>query len=193
MYEMQSSLIIVNFYEEMFNDALYYLQKSQETDGKFEKWRYYRSTIINCCISAESYLHNVIVQQLQKKKQKKLSRMEKQWLNFLSDYNYRNWPKKATNVKTRFNTALNLVASTNVKKDKRYQSALNAYIALSNIRNSIVHYAPKDFYIIYESQEFEKFAITAPKIVDELVTEICRVVGIQKHQCFSMSRPRIIT
>ncbi|MDT3414596.1 hypothetical protein QO009_000440 [Brevibacillus aydinogluensis] len=193
MYEIKSSLIIVNFYEEMFNDALYYLQKAQETDGIFEKWRYYRSTIINCCISAESYLHNVIVQQLQKKNQKKLYRVEKQWLNFLSDYNYRNWPKKATNIKTRFNTALNLVASTNVKKDKRYQSTLNAYIALSNIRNSIVHYAPKDFYNIYQSQDFEKFALAAPNIVDELVTEICRVVGIQKHQCFSMRSPRIIT
>ena len=41
--EILSSMTITNMADELFNDALYYMEKAYESNEQFLKWRYLRS------------------------------------------------------------------------------------------------------------------------------------------------------
>jgi hypothetical protein len=183
--DLSSSIIITNMPQEMYNDGLYYLNEAKKLncDKHFAKWRFFRSAIINFCISTESFLHQTIVHYLrQKKSLNKLNKYETDWLDYLENPNSSvemNKLKYGTSVKKKFIKVLGWVISSDLEKNQDYMSKFNNYKNLAEFRNKIVHYSTSYHSSVYT--QIENWANQAPNIVSEMIIAIHDVAPIDTH------------
>jgi len=179
--------IITNMPEEMFNDALFYLENARTTSEQFAKWRYYRSSIVNFCASAEAWVQDIIVKSFRSKPTTGNSKIQK-WLDFLTIPGSP-LPGKL-DVNNRFNNILSLALNIDLNNNTIYQKAFGYYFELTNIRNTLLHYSVASFDIIYKNGTIEGYAENAPNIIMDLIYTICEVSGSSKPVWLSLRHSR---
>ncbi|OAT71891.1 hypothetical protein [Parageobacillus thermoglucosidasius] len=180
--DMPSSIIITNMPQEMYNDGLYYLNEAKKLncDQRFAKWRFFRSAIINFCISTETFLHQTIVHHLKQKNT--LNKYEQDWLDFLENPNSTidiKTLKHGINVKSKFINVLGWIISSDLTKNHDYMSKFNNYKNLTEFRNKIVHYSTSNHSPVY--RQIENWANQAPDIASEMIIAIHHVAPIHAN------------
>lgn len=157
---------ISNMSDELFNDALYYREMANSCGNFYLQWRYRRSAIISFCASAEAWMNSVIKDNLEKKTTL-LNNNEQQMLNFITNYNSQ-MPPYFNNVRNKlYNFIPKSINGSNINWNTNQESTFEKYIELSNMRNSVIHYAISNYERIY-SQEFIELVGKAPEIIDNL-------------------------
>jgi hypothetical protein len=180
--DLSSSIIITNMPQEMYNDGLYYLNEAKKLncDQRFAKWRFFRSAIINFCISTESFLHQTIVHYLKQKNRP--NKYEQDWLDYLVNPNStidHKSLKYGISIYPKFVKVLGWVISSDLEKNRDYMSKFNNYKNLAEFRNKIVHYSTSNHSPVYS--QIENWANQAPNIVSEMIIAIHDVAPIDTH------------
>lgn len=156
---------VTNMSDEMFNDALFYKEKADNTDDFFLIRRYRRNAIILFCASAEAWMNSIIKDNLEKKSS--LTVNDQEILDFIIDYNSE-MPKGFSNIKNKlYNFIPRAIIGKNIDWNKDPQDVFEDYIRLSNMRNNVVHYTSKnsdDFY----NEDFITLIHQAPNIIESL-------------------------
>ncbi len=163
---MLGEIQVANLSDEMFNDGLLFTELAKQTKDDYERWRYFRTSIMSFCSSVEAWVSKLIYLNLSKRDS--LTKDEQGILDFLETPN-KKMPKGFTNIKKRLYNFL----PTSIDPDKSIgenNPKIERYIELSQMRNTIVHYSKKDFYKLYGT-ELERFALEAPAIIEELFSE----------------------
>lgn len=162
---VDGSCIITNMSEEMFNDALFYKEKVDNTDDFFLIRRYRRNAIILFCASAEAWMNNTIKDNLEKKTS--LTADEQEILDFIVDYNSK-MPRGFSNVKNKlYNFIPRAIIGKSVDWNNEPQDVFEEYIRLSNMRNNVIHYASKNSDVFY-NENFITLIHQAPDIIESL-------------------------
>lgn len=163
---MLGEIQVANLSDEMFNDGLLFTELAKQTENDFEKWRYFRTSIMSFCSSAEAWVSKLIHLNLSKKNS--LTEYEQGILDFLETPN-KKMPKGFTSIKKRLYNFLP-VSIDPEKSIGENNPKIERYIELSQMRNTIVHYSKKDFYNLY-GIELECYALEAPAIIEEMFNE----------------------
>lgn len=157
---------ISNMADELFNDALFYREMSANTDDFFLQWRYRRSAIISFCASAEAWMNSVIKDNLEKNTIG-LNSNEQELLDFIKNYNSK-MPNGFNNVRNKlYNFIPEAINGSKINWNTNKESTFEEYIALSNMRNSVIHYASRNSKRVH-SQEFIDLVENAPDIIENL-------------------------
>lgn len=169
---------ISNMSDELFNDALFYREMVESSDDFYLQWRYRRSAIISFCASAEAWMNSVIKDNLERKIITEGSD-EQELLNFVKDYNSK-MPKGFNNVRNKlYNFIPKAITGKNINWRTNCQKSFEEYIELSNMRNSVIHYAVSNSRKVH-SQEFIDFVKNAPDIIENIFQ---RYVSIGSTLC----------
>lgn len=140
---LKCSLAITNMSSEMFNDALFYKELADETENIFSKWRFYRSSLINYCISVEVWINKIVVKGLEKKdnlneKEKKLFTILTEELEYLpSDINL--------SINAKLKTYIPKLYDFEIKKGSDLYVAIENYKEITRFRNKIIHYSQGNY------------------------------------------------
>lgn len=176
--DLSGELTITNMSEELFNDALYFKECSEETEKYFLQRRFGRISIICFCASAEAWINSIIFCQLKnKKKASGLSQEEQELLDYIEDSD-KTMPNKFGNIRHKlYNFVPKAVTGSSINWDQDRNDAFEDYIALTRIRNSIVHYSGAKDFGLDEQMTIVK---TAPDIIQKLFEEYERMGSIKK-------------
>lgn len=162
---------VSNMSAELFNDALFYREMVESSNNFYIKWRYRRSAIISFCASAEAWMNNIIKDNLEKKVIAEKS-YEQELLNFVKNYNSK-MPKGFNNVRNKlYNFIPKAINRKEINWKTNYEESFEEYIKLSNIRNSVIHYAVSNSVKVH-SDEFIDFVKKAPNIIENIFQRYC--------------------
>ena len=156
---------IINMPSELFDDALYYKELSEETDAFFIKRRYQRTALICFCASAEAFMNQVIKEQL--KNETNLTLHQHKLLDFINNAD-KDMPRGYSSIRKRlYNFLPSVITGKTINWNQKKQDAFENYIELSRHRNSVVHYVTgKDKAL--EAETMKNILIKAPDIIENL-------------------------
>jgi hypothetical protein len=164
--EMGCECRISNMSEELFNDALYYREMVELVDNFYLKWRYRRSSIISFCASAEAWINSIIKYNLESRTIG-LNLTEQEVLEFIKNHNSK-MPNGFNNVRNKlYNFIPQAIIGRNINWNNNCENSFEEYIALSNMRNSVIHYAVKNSEEVH-SQQFIDLLNNAADIIEKL-------------------------
>ncbi|UZW16009.1 hypothetical protein OSC52_09390 [Clostridium pasteurianum] len=164
--EIECGCMISNMSDELFNDALYYREMADSTEDFYLQWRYRRSAIISFCASAEAWMNSIIKNNLEKKAILENSN-EQKLLSFIKDYNSK-MPKGFNNVRNKlYNFIPKSINGKTINWKTDREKSFENYIQLSNMRNSVIHYAASSSTKVH-SQEFIDLVKNADDIIESL-------------------------
>lgn len=189
--ELGALIRISNMSDELFNDALYYRELANESDDFYIQWRYRRSSIISFCASAEAWINCIIKDNLNKKKEL-LNDDEQKLLNFIEDYNSK-MPYGFNNVRNKlYNFIPKAINGANINWNTDRKKGFEDYIELSNMRNTVIHYAVKNSQEVH-SERFIQLVEKAPDVIEELF-KIYYLMGstLNIPKWYKTRHPRII-
>lgn len=168
--EFSVRMVITNMSDELFNDALYYMEKALVPNEQFLKWRYLRSAVMCFCASAEAWMNALMVHNLRSLPVR--NEDEQKLLNFLTDPDYKGkMPKGFTVLEQRLKKYL---PGTFKLSQIGNNANIEKYVALSKTRNMLMHYAYKDHEKVY-NDHLEQMAREAPNIIQALFDEYHRL------------------
>ncbi|MGR6760892.1 hypothetical protein ACU1JV_03435 [Paenibacillus sp. T2-29] len=168
--DKEASISIRSYMAEMHNDALYYLSQANGTTDLFPRYRFFRSSLINFCTSAEAAMSTIVYNHL-KSNELTLSDDDKKLLDKLNDpqsippFSFRSIANKIKTIERLFN----MIIPDEVK---------SSYVELTETRNKIIHYSSSYKEIIYENGTIEAKAKEAPQIVDDFLSVLFSLVGL---------------
>ncbi|KOF56124.1 hypothetical protein AGR56_04170 [Clostridium sp. DMHC 10] len=164
--DLACSIMISNMSCELFNDALYYREMADKNEDFYIKWRYRRSSIISFCASTESWMNCIIKDNLEKR-MKPLNNNEKELLDFIKDYKSK-MPNGFNNVRNKlYNFIPECINKTGINWKSAPEESFENYIELSNMRNSVIHYAVRNSKDVH-SEKFVELIKQSPDIIENL-------------------------
>lgn len=162
---ISGTVIILNMPSEHFKDAWFFYNRSvQETDN-FIKRRYLRASCIFYCATVEAWYNKMIARYLHERIDN-LSEKERKLYNFLTD-------PAADYFHKNVNNSLREHLPAAMRKDPTTlnQEKLEAYIAITRVRNKIAHYTDAGHNEAYNSDALSTLLSNAPQVIRELIEE----------------------
>lgn len=172
MSEKPSAVRIVNMGEEMFNDALYFVEQARmSTANPYSLWRNCRAAILYFCMSAESDLSKLIVLSL--KRHSELNAEQEDILDFLINSSRVSGaiPEKLKTIKKKYKylCKINGVNKTNLPTE---------YEKLTSLRNMITHYSFSQNESVYSQTILEDTERALP-IIQDFIAHIWDVANLR--------------
>jgi hypothetical protein len=176
---VSAGAMIVNFPEEMFNDAMYFLEQaknlSAENNNTWLRWRYLRASIIFSFSSFESYLNSFIKARIQ-------VIPDKAFANVFDEAKF-SWQFSLDTIFPELTGQK--IANKLLKEAKR----------IARIRNSLVHYSG-DTQRIYEESNPEGINVNnaekGVQMVRDMIKQMNNLVGLKYPPWVDRIRSRTI-
>lgn len=170
---MRGSVTITNMSSEMFNDALFYKEQAQKTENIFTKWRYYRSALINYCISVEAWVNKLLTVELEKRQSAEplVDKYQKLYSSLIEDLEFPPQGIKLSNYK-KLKEYLPELYGFKVLPDSSLDNVIDKYIKITKYRNKIIHYSQGNYKTVYNTEDLKECIDNAPKNIEELFNEL---------------------
>lgn len=168
---------LLNMPQELYEDAVYFLnQEIMATDPRI-KLRYKRVALICFCSSTEAWISSQLRSCISHKASR--TRYDQSILDFIEQSTNRITPDDCRTIKKRlYRCVAKVFTGAVIDPSAQRISAFEDYINLSEARNAIVHYATKNQEVVYDiyfnvqPSGITKSLQDAPQIILSLYNEI---------------------
>ncbi|GIP21046.1 hypothetical protein [Paenibacillus sp. J22TS3] len=160
-------LTVRSYMAEMFNDALFYLQEAERETDTFVKTRFYRSSIINFCASAEAAMAFLAEKHLKAQNRSRLGRVDREILAYLNRVD-KQPPQEFKSIPSKISKV------TNYLKVEIPSQVREDYLALTSFRNRLIHYKTTLNNEIYLDGRLNKMAQNAPQITRSFLSHLSK-------------------
>ncbi len=161
--DIVTRLEVVNMCAEDFDDAMFFMSESKNTDDPFEKRRYIRAAIVFFCATAESWARDKIIRCLENKLDR--TEDEENLYNKLAKSTDGIAYLKIDDLIKKWLPKLVLNAELNDEQE----AIINKFKELANLRNNFIHYSDRNFEEQYNIERLEEILSDVPQSIGKLI------------------------